>query len=154
MVWGLVQGAGGSIRIDSELGAGTRFTIVLPVAGTTRRVHAAPAPVASPRQGTVLIVEDEVLVRFTAAHCLTEQGYRVLACADRLCVQDAEERRRFLEIGASADRIRVRGNAKYDASPPDAVAPGDCGRPGMGPLLVGGSTHHPEERWLVQAVAG
>lgn len=74
----------------------------------------------------------------------------VLACASWIGVQSAAERDRFLAIGAPASRLEVAGNVKFDA----AVA----GRAGMSasgggepehPVIVAGSTHGPEERWLL-----
>ena len=42
----------------------------------------------------------------------------VLADIDRFCVQSAESRRRFVEIGAPADRVTVTGSLKFDSLEP------------------------------------
>jgi 3-deoxy-D-manno-octulosonic-acid transferase len=42
----------------------------------------------------------------------------VLADIDRFCVQSDESRRRFVEIGAPADRISVTGSLKFDSLEP------------------------------------
>ena len=42
----------------------------------------------------------------------------VLADIDRFCVQSDESRRRFIEIGAPADRISVTGSLKFDSLEP------------------------------------
>jgi len=75
---------------------------------------------------------------------------KILDCATLIGVQDERERRRFLAIGAPADRLTVLGNSKYDREPAEhrAVPPGyRSGRL----LLVAGSTHAPEERRLLHA---
>ena len=42
----------------------------------------------------------------------------VLADIDRFCVQSDESRRRFVEIGAPADRVTVTGSLKFDSLEP------------------------------------
>lgn len=42
----------------------------------------------------------------------------VLADIDRFCVQSDESRRRFVEIGAPADRVTVAGSLKFDSLEP------------------------------------
>ena len=82
-VYGIVKQSGGFIFADSKLGQGTIFTIYLPVHSEEAR---APAPVArlpeKPAElwgsGTVLLVEDEDMVRAVAERALTRHGYTVL----------------------------------------------------------------------------
>jgi len=75
--FGIVEQAGGHLWVYSELGEGTVFKIYLP------RVHARPpgeavAHVADGHE-TVLVVEDEPLVRELVVRTLEQHGYRVLA---------------------------------------------------------------------------
>jgi two-component system cell cycle sensor histidine kinase/response regulator CckA len=82
MAWGVVHGHAGSIGVTSELGRGTRFTILLPEA-----IALAAAPIvrtAAPGLGggTVLVVDDETAVRRGTALMLTRRGYRVLTAGD------------------------------------------------------------------------
>ncbi|WP_298673638.1 ATP-binding protein [uncultured Sphingomonas sp.] len=82
-VYGIVKQSGGYIFADSKPGQGATFTIYLPVhnSGTVAPVRAAPRP----RQadlwgtGTVLLVEDEAMVRAVAERALSRQGYTVLS---------------------------------------------------------------------------
>jgi CheY-like chemotaxis protein len=79
-VYGIVKQSDGFIWCYSEPGRGTTFKIYLPVAGT--RITPAPAerrPLEL-RGGseTILVVEDEEVVRTLACRGLREQGYTVL----------------------------------------------------------------------------
>ena len=101
-VYGIVKQTDGFIFADSEIGHGTSFVIYLPV-------HHAPAaePLGPPRNpetiapaemwgtGTILLVEDEAMVRAVAERALTRQGYQVLAAAsgeEALDLLESEER--------------------------------------------------------------
>jgi PAS domain S-box-containing protein len=81
--YGFANQSGGTLTIDTRLGVGTTVCILLP-----RALAASPEPVASPGWAqpaalgtgeTILVVEDDPLLRRTAAEALSEQGYRVIA---------------------------------------------------------------------------
>ena len=79
-VYGIVKQSDGFIWCYSEPGHGTTFKIYLPLAGTrTLPVPAERRPVEL-RGGneTILVVEDEEVVRTLACRGLREQGYTVL----------------------------------------------------------------------------
>ena len=82
-VYGIVKQSGGFIFAESEEGQGTSFTIYLPVH------RAEPSPRAGRGKakeraselwgsGTILLVEDEAMVRAVAERALTRHGYTVL----------------------------------------------------------------------------
>lgn len=78
---------------------------------------------------------------------------RVLECVSWIGAQSEAEAGRFEAIGARPERIDVVGNPKYAYVRP-AVS-GDARFGGLahaGPLIVAGSTHDPEERWIVEAL--
>lgn len=86
-VYGIVKQSGGFIFADSQLGEGTSFVIYLPV-----HMGAAPAmpdPIR-PRDrpddiwgsGTILLVEDEDMVRSVAERALTRHGYDVVTATN------------------------------------------------------------------------
>lgn len=84
MVYGLVSQAGGTIHVTSEIGEGSTFEICLPPG---RHDQAAPAPSLDPPASTdgtesILIVEDEPLVREATCRILAERGYVVYAALD------------------------------------------------------------------------
>jgi CheY-like chemotaxis protein len=81
-VYGIVKQSGGTIDVESALGKGTTFTIVLPPA--TEKATSAPiAETGEPPRGseTILLVEDEDEVRTFARRALEGCGYRVLVAA-------------------------------------------------------------------------
>jgi len=77
-VFGIVKQHKGDIRVESELGKGTRFEIFLPCA---EKVAETEAPDASGRvhgSETILVVEDEEGVRLLVRRSLETLGYTVL----------------------------------------------------------------------------
>jgi two-component system, cell cycle sensor histidine kinase and response regulator CckA len=82
-VYGIVKQSGGFIFADSKVGEGTRFVIYLPVhreeAGATKsRAAGKPKEGELWGSGTVLLVEDEPMVRGVAERALTRHGYKVI----------------------------------------------------------------------------
>jgi signal transduction histidine kinase len=84
-VYGIITQADGHIRISSEPGIGTTFTIMLPV---TAEAPAPPAPEVpevpsqrTPKGETVLVVEDEAALREITRRILTRNGYQVISAA-------------------------------------------------------------------------
>ena len=84
-VFGLVQGFGGRIDIDSQVGVGTTFRIVVPATTPeepeARQEPEALRPTGDPVPATILVVEDERLVRAGIRMLLSDEGYDVLDAA-------------------------------------------------------------------------
>ncbi|MDZ7280456.1 PAS domain-containing protein [Sphingomonas sanguinis] len=80
MVHGLAAQLGGGLTIRSELGQGTEITLWLPVSDVEAATPtpAAPAPANTDGVGTVLLVDDEDLVRMSTADMLADMGYGVV----------------------------------------------------------------------------
>jgi two-component system, cell cycle sensor histidine kinase and response regulator CckA len=79
-VYGIVKQSDGFVWCYSEVGQGTTFKIYLPQA-TVRALPVAPSGLASELRGgneTILVVEDEDVVRSLACRGLRDQGYTVL----------------------------------------------------------------------------
>jgi two-component system cell cycle sensor histidine kinase/response regulator CckA len=100
-VYGIVKQSGGFIFAESQPGKGTSFSIYLPV----HRAQPGEAPAKTRARekpgelwgsGTVLIVEDETMVRTVAERALVRHGYTVLV---------AENGEAALEILAREEKI-------------------------------------------------
>ncbi len=80
-VYGIIKNHGGSITVDSAIGKGTAFTILVPA--TDKRSPDPPAPAAPVRQahGTILIVDDEEQLLRIYASLLRTMGYEVLTAS-------------------------------------------------------------------------
>lgn len=81
-VYGIVSQSGGYARIDSEEGAGSSVTILLPAAkpDTARDELDRRADLITPMVGTetILVVDDEEALREVTRRILTRNGYTVL----------------------------------------------------------------------------
>jgi CheY-like chemotaxis protein len=84
-VHGIVRGHNGAVRVESEPGCGSTFTVLFPPA--TAVAH--PAPAAAPKSahqwrgaGTVLVIDDEDGVRQVSQRILETHGFSVLAASD------------------------------------------------------------------------
>ena len=76
---GIVKQSGGHIWLYSEPGRGTTFKIYLPrVQAEPTRASAAPEAACLRGAETILLVEDESMVRSMAAQALRAQGYLLL----------------------------------------------------------------------------
>jgi two-component system, cell cycle sensor histidine kinase and response regulator CckA len=128
VVYGIVDQSGGSIAVRSRPGEGTEFRILLPRV-EARAGARTPAPAQLPRGSeTVLLVEDEEIVRRLTAEMLERQGYEVVTAASPV---------EALKIGSP-----------YDLLLTDVVMPGMSGpqlaerlaleRPGVAVLFTSG----------------
>ncbi|HVA56259.1 MAG: ATP-binding protein [Gemmatimonadaceae bacterium] len=125
-VYGIVRAAGGHVHVLSDVGAGTTFTVYLPVgaprdgepAHTTSRT--APAgPVAGGHE-VVLVVEDDDLLRTSLARALRRRGFQVLEAAH----------------GGEALRVALDHDGAIDLVLSDVHMPGMGGRDLVARLLA------------------
>jgi len=79
-VYGIVKQSGGSVWVASEVGRGTTFTVYLPCTDAAADVTSkAAAPTAAGGAESILVVEDEPLVRDYVCRVLQRRGYHVHA---------------------------------------------------------------------------
>ena len=115
-VYGIVKQSDGFLYVDSALGAGTQFTLLLPRSTAASEAVPAPAATALPRGSeTILLVEDAEPVRRVVQRMLGNLGYAVL------------------EAGSVADAMRIARAAadhgdRIDLVLTDVVMPGEGGR--------------------------
>lgn len=95
MVQGIVKQHRGWVAIHTRPGQGTRIELNLPVADVTAtpsqceartppplQAPARPEPAEAPQPPTVLLVDDEAMIRELARTVLTRAGFRVLTVED------------------------------------------------------------------------
>lgn len=83
-VYGIVRQTGGGISVESELGKGSTFRIYLPLErGPVDYSRPSAQPLETTQNfETVLVVEDEEIVRELVCDVLAENGYNVLCASD------------------------------------------------------------------------
>ncbi len=112
-VHGVVQQNGGRIDIETEVGQGTTFLVYLPLAEAGEDAQPERGEGPESRGGeTLLLVEDEKMVRDVAAQMLTRLGYHVLVAAD----------------GREAVTLAKEHGAEIDGLVTDVVLPNETGR--------------------------
>jgi signal transduction histidine kinase/CheY-like chemotaxis protein len=84
MVYGFVKQSGGHIRIYSEEGHGTTIRLYLPPASLVETTAVPPIAQVVSGNETILVVEDDPLVRDFVVVQLRSLGYQTIAAADGL----------------------------------------------------------------------
>ena len=139
MVYGFVRQSNGAVRVHSDPGQGTRFSLYLPrLNGEGGRAGQAEDKAHAEAAGdgeTVLVVDDEATVRMLIVETLKDLGYRAL---------EAEHGEAGLDI--------IRSPARVDLLVTDVGMPGLNGRqfadaardlrPGLPVLFITGYAHN------------
>ncbi|MDX8406904.1 MAG: ATP-binding protein [Mariprofundaceae bacterium] len=107
MIYGAMQRHDGIIRVDSEPGEGTTFSLYFPLSQAASADEGGLAEMADACGERLLLVDDEEVIRDTVAEVLVEAGYRVDVAAD----------------GEQAAAIFAENPAAYHAVVTDVVMP-------------------------------
>jgi CheY-like chemotaxis protein len=115
-VYGIVQQCGGDVRVTSQVNQGSCFRVYLPQSRNTAcsgepdvaAVHASGTPSPNVSAATILLVEDEPIVRKVAKRILSRAGFRVFTA----------------ESGEQALRISAERREHIDVLVTDVVMPG------------------------------
>ena len=104
-VYGVTKQSGGAIAVESAPGAGCTFRIYLPEeAGELEEARpktVAPMEIPPPQTDTVLVVEDEEIVRELVCHVLSAQGY------DVICAPNGAEALELSQLHAGEIRLVI-----------------------------------------------
>jgi PAS domain S-box-containing protein len=101
-VYGFVRQSSGHVRIDSEIGQGTSVQIYLPrYLGSEEHPEEMDRPSAASHAigaETILVVEDDELLRAYSVEVLTDLGYSVLAASTAHGALEILERERDIDL--------------------------------------------------------
>ncbi len=119
MVFGIIKQHQGWIDCYSEVGTGTRFDIYLPRHGSAGEVGPTPLLPAQPVRGgteTILLADDEPMIRALGRTILQRYGYQVILAEDGLEAVELYERHGG-EIGLVVLDLTMPRLSGHDALP-------------------------------------
>jgi CheY-like chemotaxis protein len=82
MVYGTVRSHSGAIELQSKVGAGTSFTVYLPLRLEASEETDAATPAVLTGSGRILLADDDETVREVATRMLQQLGYEVEVAVD------------------------------------------------------------------------
>jgi two-component system, cell cycle sensor histidine kinase and response regulator CckA len=111
-VYGIVKQSGGAILLESEPERGATFDVYFPRTSEEIVPVLEAAPTSSRGSETILVVEDDPLVRKAAIRSLSAAGYRVIVAGS----------------GREALEVAAREKHAFDLLLTDVIMPGQNGR--------------------------
>jgi PAS domain S-box-containing protein len=101
MVYGIIQNHGGMIEVQSQTGIGSTFSVFLPAIASAvlNGEELLPVPDIHQGQETILLVDDEEIIRGLGIDILEDRGYQVLSASEgREAVRIYRERIREIDL--------------------------------------------------------
>jgi PAS domain S-box-containing protein len=138
MVYGFLKQSGGHINVYSEEGHGTTIKVYLPRASEEPKEAAEPAvaPLIEGGTETILVVEDDALVRTSVTAQMRSLGYQTIAAAN------ATEALALIERGAAFDLLLTDVIMPGAMNGPQLAKEAMKRRPGSKVLFMSGYTEN------------
>lgn len=82
MSYGIIKRFGGEIDVESKVGHGTTFTIILPIGEDGREEVISPSTIKKGRKAHILVIDDEEFVRSVISRTLAQVNHQVTLAED------------------------------------------------------------------------
>lgn len=137
-VYGIVDQSGGAIHVQSEVNCGSTFEIYLPRAdGVEPGSRGAQPGTAATGDETILLIEDDDILRFVSTRVLEAAGYRVLPAGS------PDDARGLADGAHGAIRLVILSAGTVEGPGADLLVNVEEANPGTGVILTAG----PAEMW-------
>ncbi len=77
MSYGIIKRFGGEIEVESKVGQGTTFTIILPIGGEEKEEAVSPHTIKKGRKARILVIDDDEFVRSVLSRTLAQANHQV-----------------------------------------------------------------------------
>ncbi len=77
MSYGIIKRFGGEIEVESKVGHGTTFTIILPIKGEGKEEATLPSTIKKGKKARILVIDDEEFVRSVLSRTLAQVHHQV-----------------------------------------------------------------------------
>ena len=77
MSYGIIKRFGGEIEVESKVGQGTTFTIILPIGGEEKEEAVSPQAMNKGRRALILVIDDDEFVLSVLSRTLAQANHQV-----------------------------------------------------------------------------